>query len=194
MHKSKNQETDRKPSSLKRKSEMKMMKAVEKLKFWSRKKKKKKAFSIEPPPPPPPPACHCQHYQYYHYQPIEPSAPPLPLSSSSSWVDCDHQTHEAIFSSSEFISITSSSQAQVPTSAPKDSPVPELSPLDPSVSAPSTASYQQYMVPNPVYGVPTVPQKVRKERGGGAFGCVFAIGAHLFHCFFPCFHIREVKR
>lgn len=174
---------------------MKVMKAMKKLKFWSRKKKKKKAFYIDrPPPPPPPPPCHCQ-YQYYN--PYEPSAPPLPASSSSSWFDYDHETQDTIYANSDFISFTSSSQspAQDPKFARHDfNPVPELSPQDPIMPAASTTSYQQYMVPNPVYGVPASVPQVRRERKGGAFGCMFAFGVHLFRCFFPCFHIREVNK
>ncbi|KAL3515767.1 hypothetical protein ACH5RR_022669 [Cinchona calisaya] len=177
---------------------MKMMKAMKKLKFWSRKKKKKKTFFIEHPPPPPP--CHHCHYQYYY--PFEPSAPPLP--SSSSWVDYDQENQETIYANSEFISFTSSNQdqdqdqdrARVRTYAPftHTNPMQDpISPQDPSMQADSTTSYQQYMVPNPVYGVPIVPP-VRREKRGGAFGCMFAFGAHLFRCFFPCFHIREVEK
>ncbi|XP_027157674.1 uncharacterized protein LOC113759308 [Coffea eugenioides] len=172
---------------------MKMMKAVKKLKFWSRKKKKKALFiDNPPPPPPPPPPCHCQ-YQYY-CPPYEPSAPPLPTSSSSSsWVEYDHEAQDTVRANSEFISFTSSNpaQAQDPTFGPRDfSSVPQ----DPTMpAAASITSYQQYMVPHPAYGVPLVPQ-VRRERRGGAFGCMFAFGAHLFRCFFPCFHIREANK
>nr|XP_027071931.1 uncharacterized protein LOC113696746 [Coffea arabica] len=175
---------------------MKMMKAVKKLKFWSRKqkkKKKKKALFIDNPPPPP---CHCQ-YQYY-CPPYEPSAPPLPTSSSSSsWVEYDHEAQDTVYANSKFISFTSSNPAQVqdPTFGPQDfGSVPQPRPQDPTMpAAASITSYQQYMVPNPAYGVPLLPQ-VRRERRGGAFECMFAFGAHLFRCFFPCFHIREAKR
>ncbi|CAI9101504.1 OLC1v1038844C1 [Oldenlandia corymbosa var. corymbosa] len=170
------------------------MKMMKKLKFWSRKKKKKKAFCIDDSPPlPPPPTFHSQRYQYYYY-PIEPSAPPLPISSSSSssssWVEYDHHIHETI-------SFTSSTQAQVPVYPPPQDihRVPEISAHDPVPSASDeSASYQQHTVQNPVYGVPIVSQEAKTESSGGAFGCVFTIGAHLFRCFFPCFHIQEVNR
>ena len=143
---------------------------MKKLKFWSRKKKKKKTILIDPPPPSPP-SCHCCHFCPL----VEPSAPPLPL-----WFDyeqTDNSPSGSAFSPNSGKS--SSSQAQ--------EIVPEVSSLFP---APNT-SYQQYMVENPVYGVPVLPA-VRREKRAGIFGCVFNIGRHLIRCFFPCFHIQEV--
>ncbi|XP_059648305.1 uncharacterized protein LOC132294455 [Cornus florida] len=163
---------------------MKMIQAVKKFKFWSRKKKKKKkrknSHDIEYPPPP----WHC----HFSYHPVQPSAPPLPP-----WLDYG-QSHDTILAaeiSPPLLGFASSSQAQLP---PPQEIVPELKPLDPTLSISSTTSitsYQQYMVPNPAYGMPVAPP-VRREREAGLFGCVVDIGIHLIRCFCPCFRIREV--
>ncbi|CAK9140433.1 unnamed protein product [Ilex paraguariensis] len=154
---------------------MKMMKTMKKLKFWSRKKKKKKTHLITDYPPPP---CHCHCLCH----PIQPSAPPLP-----SWLDYE-LTHDTIFTP-EAGSVSSLAGLSQVDFAPQDI-VHEVNPVNPTLSYCNT-SYQQYMVPNPVYGVPVVSE-VRRERSGGIFGCVFDIGVHLIRCFCPCFRIREV--
>uniref|UniRef100_A0A5B7BTH8 Uncharacterized protein n=1 Tax=Davidia involucrata TaxID=16924 RepID=A0A5B7BTH8_DAVIN len=159
---------------------MKMIKAVKKLKFWSRKKKKKNHLieHFPPPPPPPPP-------RYFHFHcscpQFQPSAPPLP-----SWLEYE-QTHDSIFAAevSPVSGTASSSEAQFP---PQEI-VPELSSLyDPTL--PVSTSYQQYMVPDPVYGMPVV-SAVKRERAVGFFGCIVNIGAHLIRCFCPCFRVRD---
>ncbi|OVA20937.1 hypothetical protein BVC80_8839g28 [Macleaya cordata] len=67
-----------------------MIKAIKKLKIWSKKKKRKKNHLLHPPPPPPPPphCCFCST--------IRPSAPPLPP-----WLDYE-QTQNPISVSSTF--------------------------------------------------------------------------------------------
>ncbi|RVX05852.1 hypothetical protein CK203_023833 [Vitis vinifera] len=147
---------------------MKMLKTLKKLKFWHRKKKKKKPYLPPPPPPPPPlpsPYCCCSR----------PSAPPLPP-----WYDAE-QAYDA------------AAAAPVPGfvySTPQQEIVSEARPSYPTLPVTSTSSYQQYMVPNPVYGIPAVPAPT-KEKSAGLFGCAFEIGRYLFRCFCPCFRVRE---
>ncbi|KAL7237898.1 hypothetical protein ACSBR2_004073 [Camellia fascicularis] len=162
---------------------MKFAKAMKKLKFWSRKNKKKKKTTTHitnhhhPPPPLPPPCHHCHSWLP---APVQPSAPPLPP-----WFEYD-QTHNSFSASAIGSSQTEFTQQEI---------VPELNSMySTSTVVPvgnGNTSYQQYMVPNPVYGVPVVPA-ARKEKATGFFGCVFNIGRHLIRCFCPCFHIREV--
>ncbi|KAJ9687719.1 hypothetical protein PVL29_016271 [Vitis rotundifolia] len=150
---------------------MKMLKTLKKLKFWHRKKKKKKPYLPPPPPPPPPPplpsphcCCSC------------PSAPPLPP-----WYDTE-QAYDA-----------AAAAAPVPGfvySTPQQEIVSEARPSYPTLPVTSTSSYQQYMVPNPVYGIPAVPAPT-KEKSAGLFGCAVEIGRYLFRCFCPCFQVRE---
>ncbi|KAL1833396.1 hypothetical protein ACET3Z_003047 [Daucus carota] len=68
---------------------------------------------------------------------------------------------------------------------------PEIKPSHPALPISSTSSsYQQYMVPNPVYGMPVVPT-ARRERSVGVFGCVFNVGKLLVRFACPCFRITE---
>ncbi|XVF23147.1 hypothetical protein REPUB_Repub13aG0012600 [Reevesia pubescens] len=130
---------------------MKMFKAVKKLKFWSRKKKKRK--SLGPEPCDPASHCHC----YYSCSSVQPSAPPLP-----SWLQAE-LTQDAIPTPNQAehfpeFSYPTDYQVQYPTQDIVSSPM-----LPAPVPAPS---YQQYMVPNPVYGLPVV-QTARRERSAG---------------------------
>lgn len=156
---------------------------MKKLKFWSRKKRKKKP-NYEPyayyHPPAPAPTCH----QYYccpissSPQPqLRPSAPPLPP-----WLDCNQPSDLAYAGTTE--SQYSSHEIVVETNSVISTPAL------PSDSG-SSCSYQQYMVPNPVYGLPIV-KATGREKFAGIFGCVFEFGANLIRCFGPCFRIREV--
>ncbi|XP_060167555.1 uncharacterized protein LOC132598602 [Lycium barbarum] len=168
---------------------MKITKAMKKLKFWSKKKKKKRAPLLEQPPSPPPPLLPC----YYHcpYYPIQPSAPPLPP-----WFEYEQQKQQAAHDDSVFTTEQGSSSTSVNlsqtlgTDSQHSNNVgeinqPKQTPLDNTLP-------QQNMVPNQVYGAPVIGE-ARTERAGGAFGCVINYGAHLFRCFFPCFHIRELS-
>lgn len=56
----------------------------------------------------------------------------------------------------------------------------------------SSDSYQQYMAPNPAYGLPVEAESEGRERPSGFFASVAGFGFDLFRCFFPCFHIREI--
>ncbi|XP_015082016.2 uncharacterized protein LOC107025782 [Solanum pennellii] len=167
---------------------MKLTKAMKKLKFWSKKKKKKRVPLLDRPPSPPPPLLPCYYHCPYNY-PVQPSAPPLPPwfeyvqpyddsiftteqgSGSGSTADSSRQTHGSTNSQH----IDNVGEINQPKPTPSDNTLP-----------------QQYMVQNQVYGVPVIAE-ARTERGAGAFGCVINFGAHLFRCFFPCFHIRELK-
>ncbi|XP_073269887.1 uncharacterized protein [Primulina huaijiensis] len=169
---------------------MKVIKSLKKLKFWPRKKRKTKLqFTTEKPPPrrpapsPPLPAYHAWHN---HYQPVSPSAPPLPP-----WLEFDHESEETLLQSEVNSASTSSDNSRIqaqfsPPELINDTPTAkkEKSPAD-------SSSYQQYLVPNPVYGTPVVLESKKSERANGDFGCVLNIGVHMVRCVFPCFHIRE---
>ncbi|KAH7834270.1 hypothetical protein Vadar_014438 [Vaccinium darrowii] len=157
---------------------MKLPKAIKKLKLWSRKRKKYKYYITDhpppsrPPPPPPPPT-----FNYWHsWVPVQPSAPPLPP-----WFEFDHEQDQNPHFGPDS-GIASSSQAEFSTQE-------EIAP-DQTSEVSDDTSYQQYMVPNPVYGAPVLPA-VRREKAAGVFGCFVSIGRHLISCLFPCFHIRE---
>ncbi|XP_009771438.2 uncharacterized protein [Nicotiana sylvestris] len=165
---------------------MKLTKAMKKLKFWSRKKKKKRAPLLEQPPSPPPPLLSCYYQCPYNY-PIQPSAPPLPP-----WFEYEQQQlHDSIFTTEQGSTSTSANLNQTHgTNSQHSNNVSEINQpkATPSDNISTSTLPQQYMVPNQVYGVP-VTTEARTERAGGAFGCVI----NLFRCFFPCFHIRELK-
>ncbi|KAK9286492.1 hypothetical protein L1049_014890 [Liquidambar formosana] len=154
-----------------------MIKAAKKLKFLLRKRKKKKTHIPQYLPS----TCHC----WCPYSSTQPSAPPLPP-----WLETE-QTHEAFFAAEvqPGLGLAGSSQAQFL----QEDIVLETSSLYPITPA-DTTSYQQYMAPNPVYGVPVAPvaPAVRRERSVGLFGCFVKFGINLIRCFCPCFHIREV--
>ncbi|KAJ7967939.1 Homeobox protein [Quillaja saponaria] len=151
-----------------------MLKSMKKLKLWPRKRKKKKTH--EPYYPPPPCHCFCSH----SYAP--PSAPPLPP-----WLEADQ-------SYGTFLAPSSQSIPEAPYLNQAHVPQPEIivddTPIYQTLPE-SSLSYQQYMVRQPVYGMP-VAQTARRARSAGAFGCIVNFGVHVFRCLCPCFHIREV--
>ncbi|KAK9928851.1 hypothetical protein M0R45_025970 [Rubus argutus] len=168
-----------------------MIKAVKKLKLWSRKKRKRRPHPPPPPydPPPPPPArhqCHCCCSYTASSSTTQPSAPPLPP-----WMDYTEPTHEI-----ETLPVPEL-RHPAPELAyhPLPVPVQQESTSALNLNTSQTSSYQQYMVPipDPVHGVPVAQAPTAaRERSAGFFGCVVDFGTHLFHCLFPCFHIREV--
>ncbi|KAM7482006.1 hypothetical protein LguiB_006589 [Lonicera macranthoides] len=179
---------------------MKVISSMKKLKFWSRKKKKKKITSINHHHHPPPPSntyqccCHHQyHHHNHHHNIVEPSAPPLPPS----WLDYDKTYSYDSLLASEVSTSTGTPFSGLPGSSEEaqlGSQECEIAPeFNPVLSSASSSSYQQYMVPNPVYGVPVEPPQPAKERSVGFFGCVIQFGAHLIRCFSPCFRIKEVQ-
>ncbi|XP_039017385.1 uncharacterized protein LOC120148291 [Hibiscus syriacus] len=167
---------------------MKMFKAVKKLKFWS---KKRKSIAPRPSSSFSPSYCHIcyssasvhsSHYYQSSYlsSSMQPSAPPLPPWLQAELTQDEFPTPEQAEPFPEFSSPTD--QVQHPTQDTESS----------LIFTAATPSYQQYMDPNPVYGLPLVQQTGRRERSGGFFGCVIDFSLHLFRCFCPCFHIREV--
>lgn len=151
-----------------------MKKLVKKLKFWSKRKKRKKSQETYITVPVSHQTCHC----CCSCSSTQPSAPPLPP-----WYDLQ--------------------QNQDPVSGSGIHPVPEMVYPNEGVQFPNQeisadtapmypSSYQQYTVPNPVYGLP-VMSAPRRERSEGAFGCVVNSGAHLIRCFCPCFRIRKTS-
>ncbi|CAN4110774.1 unnamed protein product [Withania somnifera] len=166
---------------------MKLTKVMKKLKFWSKKKKKKKTTPLLEQPPSP------LLTNYYHcpYCPIHPSAPPLPP-----WFEYEQQQqphHSSIFTTEQGSTSTSVNLSQpngTMDSLHANNVSHELNQAKPTQS--DNTLPQQYIVPNQVYGVP-VTAEATTERAAGAFGCVINLGAYLFRCFFPCFHIRQLK-
>ncbi|KAL3598007.1 hypothetical protein D5086_005925 [Populus alba] len=154
-----------------------MIKAAKKLKkFWPRKKKRKKTLQYhESYYHHPPSSCHC--CCSYPTAPTQPSAPPLPP-----WLEPE-LTYEAVSAPGlqSLPELAHPSQIQVPS----QEIVMETTPIYPTLP-----SYQQYLVPNPVYGVP-VEQKPRREKSTGFFGCVVNFCANLISCLCPCFRIQE---
>ncbi|XP_047341317.1 putative bifunctional UDP-N-acetylglucosamine transferase and deubiquitinase ALG13 [Impatiens glandulifera] len=147
---------------------MKVMKAMKKLKFWSRKKKTKKPYfdhnppppERQPPPPPPPPPCHCCYSGHL----FQPSAPPPPLPP---WME-QNQTNQVLLPSDQLgYSDLFHNQAQ------------------------EIVSYQQYMVHEPVYGVPIEPRNTR-EKNIGFPSFLINFGKYIFQCFCPCVNNREI--
>lgn len=146
---------------------MKMLKTIKKLKFWHRKKKKKKQSYLPPPPLHSNYCCGCSC----------PSAPPLPA-----WYDTE-QAFEVVTAPVSGFAYSTQQQDIVSEAAPSY----------PTLPVNNTSSYQQYMVPNPVYGIPALPPPPpTKEKSAGIFGCAVEIGRYLFRCFFPCFRVRQV--
>ncbi|KAK6263542.1 hypothetical protein SCA6_018976 [Theobroma cacao] len=159
---------------------MKMSKALKKLKFWSRKKRKRKSLGLEPSYPDSS-HCHC----CYSCASTQPSAPPLP-----SWLQAE-PTQDAIHTADHaepfpVPELSYPTLFQYPTQ--EDTVSETESHRSPICPAPS---YQQYLVPNPVYGLPVVQQAGRRERSAGFLGCVIDFGVDLIRCFCPCFRIRE---
>ncbi|KAK6121272.1 hypothetical protein DH2020_044975 [Rehmannia glutinosa] len=169
---------------------MKVIKAMKKLKFWSRNKRKRKfpiTESQSPPPPPPsrPPPPPPQPYYpvHSHYEPLLPSAPPLPP-----WLEYDLQFQEML-SKSDANSTSPSLDSSTNFSPSETNATTEILC---SQEFQANTCYQQYTVSNPIFDEPVIPQLEKLEKDAGAFGCVVGFGAHLLRCVFPCFHIREV--
>ncbi|KAH0902150.1 LOW QUALITY PROTEIN: hypothetical protein HID58_041653, partial [Brassica napus] len=109
---------------------MKVMKAVKKLKFWSRKKKKHKQASSSSQP----------HQSSAVSAPLlEPTAPPLSFSFDE-------------------ISTSSASPWNTPLPQKQEETIVEIKPLSQVSDLRINQSYQQYMVPNPSCHVPIIKQ------------------------------------
>lgn len=164
---------------------MKVIKNMKKLKFWSRKKKKKKIHFAENPPANAHCCCHNNQFQ--------PSAPPLPPHYD--------QIHEASYAASVAnyhtfsgypLNTSNDFQFTFTWEENENYVDPEIQPLLPTLPVSTTSSsYQHYMVPIPVYGMPVVPTARRSERSFGVIGCVFNVGKHLVRVACPCFRIKE---
>ncbi|XP_010439064.1 PREDICTED: uncharacterized protein LOC104722568 [Camelina sativa] len=155
---------------------MKVMKAMKKLKFWSRKKRKRKQASPSQP----------DHHCSYDYSStvaaavaVEPTAPPL-----SFWFDETHNLCPPETSAFPW------NNTQLPHQ--QEETIVETTPLLLSQVSDLRIyqSYQQYMVPNPTYGVPIVesephPPAATAKRSVGIFGCVIELSSSLVRCFIP---------
>ncbi|XP_018445767.1 uncharacterized protein LOC108817544 [Raphanus sativus] len=156
---------------------MKVMKAVKKLKFWSRKKKKHKQASSSSQPH----QCSCEYSSFVSaplLEPVvavEPTAPPL-----SFWFD-ETQGLYAPETSSASPWSTQFPQKQEET-------IFEIKPVSQVSDLRIHQSYQQYMVPNPSIGVPIIVESAPGKRSSvGIFGCVIELSSNVVRCFFPCF-------
>ncbi|CAN8325766.1 unnamed protein product [Cochlearia groenlandica] len=138
---------------------MKVMKAMKKLKFWSRKKRKRKHTH----------QCSCEYSS--PISAVEPTAPPLPF-----WFDETQSLCEA--EASTFHSNTKFSHKEEETIVEE--------PLSQETDIRVYPSYQQYMVPNPSFGGAIV-DSAQDKRSVGIFGCVIEFSSNVVHCFFPCF-------
>ncbi|ESQ54906.1 hypothetical protein EUTSA_v10026492mg [Eutrema salsugineum] len=148
---------------------------MKKLKFWSRKKRKRKQAC-----PSQAHQCSCEYSSVLSaVEPVaeavvvEPTAPPFPF-----WFD-------------EIGSVSAPDTSAFPwnTQLPhnQEETIVETSPLLSQVSDLRIyQSYQQYMVPNPSYGVPIVDAAPAK-KSMGMFGCVIEVSLNVIRCFFPCF-------
>ncbi|XP_050210704.1 uncharacterized protein LOC126661000 [Mercurialis annua] len=159
-----------------------MIKAMKKFKkLWPKKKKRKRTHQesyyylppvpLPPPPPlrpPPPPPVHCC---YSYSIPLQPSAPPLPP-----WLECVQSQRQ--FQCEEIVLEAAAADSEI---FHKVRSCVEATAVD------DTLSYQQYTVPNPVYGVPVIEQTLIKERSSEFFGCFLGLGANFIRCFCPCF-------
>lgn len=109
----------------------------------------------------PPSPCHCCTFSCSSA--VQPSAPPRPPLPP--WINDRNWTF--------------------PSSAPSPPGAEEGG----EVAAPPL--YQQYMAPNPVYGVPMVVKNSgRREKWLTVTGCGGDWGIRLIQCFCPCFRIR----
>uniref|UniRef100_A0A7N0TXR0 Uncharacterized protein n=1 Tax=Kalanchoe fedtschenkoi TaxID=63787 RepID=A0A7N0TXR0_KALFE len=165
-----------------------MKSARKKLKnLWARKKKKKSRYLEYNNGASSSEHHHCCRCSFSYPAYAQPSAPPLP----SNWVDME-QTHEP--TSPEFglgyeeLSIQEETanhkEILVKQSSRVDVPGTNIQAADNRISS----SYQQYMVPNPVFGLPVSEKTVRCAK---FFGFFFKFGSHLLSCFCPCLRIRD---
>ncbi|KAF5731796.1 hypothetical protein HS088_TW18G00481 [Tripterygium wilfordii] len=152
---------------------------MKKLKFWSKKKRKKRRKTQDEPYYYPPSTsfhhCCCPHSS----SSTQPSAPPLP-----SWL-------EPLAPPPLFPEVAYSGQARLSSQEiASETNYHRESATD--ADAANLQSYQQYLVPNPVYGVPAVVHRPRRERSAGFFGCIVEFGVNVVRCFCPCFRLQEV--
>lgn len=150
-----------------------MIRTLKKLKIWSRmKKKKRKTHALHQTNY----SCHCCSCSTCHPQP---TAPPLPP-----WADFE-QSREAVSHSFTKPGVFPQSIAHSELPPVLSAQVPsEIAPLYAPLPS-SSASYQQYLVPSPIYGVPILPLASR-ERGSKFCGCVTGVAACLSRCLCPC--------
>lgn len=145
---------------------MKVMKAVKKLKFWSRKKKKHKQASSSSQP----------HQSSAVSAPLlEPTAPPL-----SFWFDETQRLYAP--------ETSSASPWNTPLPQKQEETIVEIKPSSQVSDLRINQSYQQYMVPNPSCHVPIIVEAAPAKRSSvGIFGCVIELSSNVVRCFFPCF-------
>ncbi|MED6131663.1 hypothetical protein PIB30_011814 [Stylosanthes scabra] len=162
-------------------------------KIWSKNRKNKnknKSHQIEhhyyypppqrPPPPPPllPPPPFNRECRHCCYCSTQPSAPPLPESSSSLWLEAEHNS----INYGTFLAQPQEQQEEAYHEGE-------------AYHARQTQTEEEEIAmvdSETVYGVPVLPllpqtETRRRDRSRG----VYSIGAYLFQCLCPCLRIRE---
>ncbi|EHA8592258.1 hypothetical protein COCNU_contig69392027G000010 [Cocos nucifera] len=151
-----------------------MIRTLKKLKTWYRfKQKKRKNHALQQTNH----SCHCCSCSTCHPQP---TAPPLPP-----WADFEKSQEAASHSFTEPGVFPPRSTAQWELPPVLSAQVPsEIAPLYVPLPV-GSASYQQYLVPSPTYGVPIQPLASREEDSR-FWGCVTGVAARLSRCLCTC--------
>ncbi|XXG58295.1 hypothetical protein AAC387_Pa04g0640 [Persea americana] len=158
-----------------------MIKALRKIKNWSSRKKKRRKSNIFQPPSYPH-CCSCGTPP--PLPPLQPTAPPLP-----SWLDFDYQQDEA---SGSVPPSTFPTQHQFELLSPEITSS-EITPLYVPQPLPMATSYQQYLAPAPVYGMPVTPSTPvnSTRRGSGFCGWIASVLSRLIRCLCPCIQFHQ---
>ncbi|MQL72216.1 hypothetical protein Taro_004522 [Colocasia esculenta] len=170
-----------------------MIRTLKKLKAWSKKRARKRKRDL-PDGPPTRFTRHqcCTCCSHSPAPPFQPTAPPLPP-----WLDFEH--HPGVISHPVFSPVAGVafplpaaeiSAGWVPPAGRGSEITPLLCPL-PAPGA-SILSYQQYLVPDPVYGAP-VDRLPPAGRAPGLAGCSGGVVAWLRRCIFCCFGKRILR-
>ncbi|KAL3724220.1 hypothetical protein ACJRO7_036264 [Eucalyptus globulus] len=154
---------------------MKMMKAVKKLKLWTKRKRTKLQSRTS----------------------TNTTTITTTLITSSSGDCCPllpmHSAADIQTETEAEITVSSSSTYWTPSAVPSAPPLPPWLVLEHEY--PEHAHEQRF---NFAYSCPPQPREEAiadlttfRHSGGGMIGCVVQFGIHVFRCFCPCFHVRD---
>lgn len=159
-----------------------MIRSLKKLKAWSKKRITRKRKRVDPlggVPAPDPHCCACASHSSAPQ--FRPTAPPLPP-----WLD--FQQHCGVVISDPIPAPAPGVVFPVPAPAPAAGTGSEITRLWTPPPRTSIPSYQQYIVPDPVYGVPIAPPPPdERAPGPPPPGCSGVVEAWLHRCLFCCF-------